>query len=65
MGLSSHLPRFCNSTQHVIIDSDIAELYGVETSKSVSRNQEKFPSGYVIELKDEKDRVVTNCDHQK
>ncbi len=39
--------------KHVIIDSDVAQLYGVETKRineSVSRNPEKFPSGYLIEL---------------
>ena len=55
--------------QHVIIDSDVADLYGVETkqiNQAISRNPDKFPSGYVIELnKDEKDELVTNCDHLK
>lgn len=55
--------------QHVIIDSDVAELYGVETkqiNQAVSRNPEKFPIGYIFELtKEEKDEVVTNCDHLK
>lgn len=53
--------------QHVIIDSDVAALYGVDTkqiNQAVSRNLEKFPEGYVIELtKEEKSEVVTNCDH--
>lgn len=53
--------------QHVIIDSDVAALYGVDTkqiNQAVSRNLEKFPEGYVIELtKEEKNEVVTNCDH--
>lgn len=53
--------------QHVIIDSDVAALYGVDTkqiNQAVSRNPEKFPEGYVIELtKEEKTEVVTNCDH--
>ena len=53
--------------QHVIIDSDVAALYGVDTkqiNQAVSRNPEKFPEGYVIELtKEEKSEVVTNCDH--
>lgn len=37
----------------VLLDSDIAELYGVETmdlNKSVKNNPEKFPDGYIIEL---------------
>lgn len=39
--------------QEVIIDSDVAELYGVETrdiNKAVKNNPEKFPMGYVFEL---------------
>ena len=43
----------------VIIDSDIADLYGVETrdiNKAVKNNPDKFPSGYLFELtKDELD----------
>ena len=55
--------------QQVIIDTDVAELYGVETkqiNQAVSRNPDKFPDGYVINLtKQEKEEVVTNCDHLK
>ena len=39
--------------QKVILDNDVAELYGVETKKinqAVRRNTAKFPKGYVIEL---------------
>ena len=35
----------------VIIDSDIADLYGVETrdiNKSVKNNPDKFPEGYLF-----------------
>lgn len=53
--------------QNVIIDSDVALLYGVETkeiNQAVSRNPDKFLSGYILELSsDEKNYVVTNCDH--
>jgi hypothetical protein len=53
--------------QKVIIDTDVAELYGVETkqiNQAVSRNPDKFPEGYIISLtKQEKAEVVTNCDH--
>lgn len=53
--------------QQVIVDTDIAELYGVKTkqiNQAVSRNPDKFPAGYVINLtKQEKEEVVTNCDH--
>lgn len=39
--------------QKVILDSDVAELYGVETKRineAVKNNQAKFPDGYIIEL---------------
>lgn len=39
--------------QYVILDSDVAELYGVETKRineAVRNNPEKFPLGYIIEL---------------
>ena len=53
--------------QKVIIDSDVAELYGVETKRineAVSRNPDKFPDGYLIEVTEvEKQEVVANCDH--
>ena len=37
----------------VILDADVAELYGVETrevNQAVRNNQEKFPGGYVFEI---------------
>lgn len=37
----------------VILDSDVAELYGVETKRvneAVSNNPDKFPTGYIIRL---------------
>jgi len=40
--------------QNVILDSDVAQLYGVETrrvNEAVKRNPEKFPEGYVFHLK--------------
>lgn len=39
--------------QQMILDSDVAELYGVKTKRvneAVSNNPEKFPEGYVFEL---------------
>ena len=39
--------------QSVLIDSDVAELYRVETKRineAVKNNPEKFPAGYIIEL---------------
>jgi hypothetical protein len=43
--------------QNVILDSSVAELYGVETKRineAVANNPDKFPEGYLIDLtKDE------------
>lgn len=39
--------------QKVLVDSDVAEIYGVETKRineAVRNNPDKFPEGYVIEL---------------
>ncbi len=53
--------------QKVMIDSDIAALYGVTTKRlneQVKRNISRFPSNFMFELtKQEKDQVVANCDH--
>jgi ORF6N domain len=55
--------------QQVILDSDVAELYGVETkqiNQALSRNPDKFLDGYVFGLtKQEKEEVVTICDRFK
>src|SRR3990167_539222 len=52
--------------QKVIIDSDVAELYGVETKRinePVKNNPKKFPDGYLIKLNSkEKNEVVENFD---
>lgn len=51
----------------VIIDTDVAALYGVETKRineAVKNNPDKFPKGYILQLtKEEKDNVVENFDH--
>jgi len=51
----------------VLIDKDVAELFGVETrdiNKAVKNNQDKFPQGYIFELtKEEKKEVVENFHH--
>jgi hypothetical protein len=53
--------------QKVILDSDVADLYGVKTkevNQAVKNNPDKFPLGYVFELNDEeKNEVVKNFDH--
>ena len=39
--------------QNVILDSDVAELYGVQTmrvNEAVKNNPDKFPEGYVFEI---------------
>lgn len=53
--------------KQVILDSDIAELYGVETKRineAVKNNPDKFPEGYIITLsQNEKTEVVEKFDH--
>lgn len=53
--------------QLVIVDSDIAQLYGVETreiNQAVGNNPDKFPEGYILELtKEEKLEVIKKFDH--
>ena len=53
----------------VMLDVDLAELYGVETkafNQAVKRNHERFPMDFMFRItKEEKDEVVTNCDHLK
>lgn len=50
----------------IMIDSDLALLYGVETKRlkeQVKRNIERFPEDFMFELnKTEKDELVANCD---
>jgi hypothetical protein len=51
----------------VIIDADLARLYGVPTkvlNQAVSRNRDRFPQDFLFQLTpEEKEEVVTNCDH--
>ena len=53
--------------QKAILDSDVADIYGVETkeiNQAVSNNPDKFPKNYVFEFtKEEKMEVVKNFDH--
>ncbi len=53
----------------VMIDRDIAALFGVSTkalNQAVRRNQNRFPSDFMFRLtKQEKEEVVTHCDHLK
>lgn len=53
--------------QKVIIDADLARLYGVTTrrlNEQVKRNIDRFPPDFVFQLSSgEKADVVANCDH--
>ncbi|MCL4233763.1 MAG: ORF6N domain-containing protein, partial [Deltaproteobacteria bacterium] len=53
--------------QRVLLDADLARLYGVTTkalNQAVKRNAERFPADFMFQLTaDEKEEVVTNCDH--
>jgi len=52
--------------QQVLLDADVAELYGVETKRvneAVKNNPERFPDGYICKLsKSEKQELVENFD---
>ena len=49
-----------------MLDTDLAELYGVQTkvlNQAVKRNIGRFPTDFLFKLtKDEKHELVTNCD---
>ena len=53
--------------QRVMLDADLAELYGTSTkvfNQAIKRNPERFPGDFRFSLtEDEKQEVVTNCDH--
>ena len=55
--------------EKVILDSDVATLYNVETmriNEAVKNNPKKFPEGYLFELsKNEKQKVIENFDNPK
>ena len=52
-------------SQQVLLDRDVAALYGVETkalNQAVKRNAEKFPEGYILKMTDEecsRSQIVT------
>ena len=51
----------------VLIDADVAEIYGVETrdiNKAVGNNPDKFPDGYVFELSDKEKRELVENFHR-
>jgi len=53
--------------RRVILDSDLAALYGVETrtlNQAVRPNEERFPDDFRFQLtEEEKEKVITDCDH--
>jgi hypothetical protein len=61
-GIIFHLRR-----RKVILDSDLARIYGVSTKKlnqAVKRNIHRFPADFLFQLsRKEKQEVVTICDH--
>lgn len=52
--------------RQIMIDRDLAELYGVETKRlneAVKRNKDRFPERFRFQLtKEEMVELVTNCD---
>ncbi len=47
--------------QKVLLDSDVAALYGVETKRvneAVKNNPDKFPDGYILELDNEETKSL-------
>ena len=52
--------------EKVLLDRDLAELYGVSTkalNQGVTRNRKRFPPDFMFKVtKEEKDELVTNCD---
>ena len=53
--------------QKVMLDSDLADMYGVKTKRlneQVKRNIHRFPADFMFQLSDEeKQEVVAYCDH--
>lgn len=54
--------------QKVILDSDLAALYGVKTkvlNQAVKRNSNRFPEDFMFRLTTKENELVTNCDQFK
>jgi len=53
-------------SERVMIDRDLAELYGVSTkalNQAATRNRKRFPPDFMFRLlRHEKEELVTNCD---
>ena len=55
--------------KQVMLDSDLAKLYGVETKRineAVRRNPEKFPERFAFKLTDNESKIflVAKCDQK-
>ena len=78
--MSKHIDKTTHSTseeannaintirgQRVIIDTDLAKLYGTKTKRlneQIKRNKDRFPDDFMFQLtQEEKAEVVANCDH--
>jgi hypothetical protein len=47
--------------QKVLLDSDVAELYGVETKRineAITNNPEKFPDGYILAVSEDENKSL-------
>ena len=66
---AEHIPKriLILHGQRVLLDVDLAELYGVRTKRlneQVKRNARKFPADFMFQLSQtEKEEVVAKCDH--
>lgn len=57
---------FVINGSHVMIDRDLAEMYGVEVKRlneQMKRNIERFPESFRFQLREsDKNELVANCD---
>jgi hypothetical protein len=61
------IPLITLREKPIIIDADLAKLYGVQTralNQAIRRNMERFPQDFMFQLTaKEKTELITNCDH--
>ena len=64
-GVSAEDKIFTIRGMQVIVDRDLAELYGIETKRlnqQANRNVKRFPPSFRFKLSvEEKDELVANC----
>ena len=54
--------------EQVLLDSDVAEIYGVETKRineAVKNNPDRFPDGYLLEMTEEESENLKSKFSQK